>query len=223
MSVFIIAEAGSCHEGILDNAKRLIDLAYAVGCDAVKFQFCSNYPQLAKNRMLTKPFYDFSIKKEWLPYLHGYCGDRIEWMCSTYLKEDIAAVAPFVKKFKVASFESQNEEFIEAHPHDRPILISDGERLAGNEFNLHCIALYPCPDDHANLRAIKEWDFDGLSDHTKNPLTGALAVALGARYIEFHIKLKDTTPNCPDYEVARSPEEAHQYIKFIRQAEVLLG
>ena len=38
MSVFIIAEIGINHNGNLDLAKKLIDLAVAAGCDAVKFQ-----------------------------------------------------------------------------------------------------------------------------------------------------------------------------------------
>ena len=35
---YIIAEIGINHNGSLDTAKRLIDIAAAAGCDAVKFQ-----------------------------------------------------------------------------------------------------------------------------------------------------------------------------------------
>ena len=35
---FIIAEAGSNHNGSMEQAKRLIDVAVAANCDAVKFQ-----------------------------------------------------------------------------------------------------------------------------------------------------------------------------------------
>ena len=38
MSVFIIAEAGVNHNGSLDLAKKLIDVASSAGVDAVKFQ-----------------------------------------------------------------------------------------------------------------------------------------------------------------------------------------
>ena len=38
MSVFIIAEAGVNHNGSLDLAKKLIDVACDSGADAVKFQ-----------------------------------------------------------------------------------------------------------------------------------------------------------------------------------------
>ena len=37
-SIYIIAEIGINHNGDLDTAKRLIDIAATAGCDAVKFQ-----------------------------------------------------------------------------------------------------------------------------------------------------------------------------------------
>ena len=36
--VFIVAEAGVNHNGSLDNAKKLIDMAHRCGADAIKFQ-----------------------------------------------------------------------------------------------------------------------------------------------------------------------------------------
>lgn len=38
MSVYIVAEIGINHNGSLDNAKKLIEMAKSCGCDAVKFQ-----------------------------------------------------------------------------------------------------------------------------------------------------------------------------------------
>ena len=72
--------------------------------------------------------------------------------------------------------------------------------------------------------AVISWrELSGLSDHTRNPLTGALAVAAGARYIETHFRLNDTDPACPDYAVSRTPDELYAYIRNIRQAEILMG
>ena len=36
--IFVIAEAGVNHNGILYNAKKLVDIAKKAGADAVKFQ-----------------------------------------------------------------------------------------------------------------------------------------------------------------------------------------
>jgi len=38
VSVFIIAEAGINHNGLIENAYKLIDVAVEAGVDAVKFQ-----------------------------------------------------------------------------------------------------------------------------------------------------------------------------------------
>ncbi len=38
MNVYIIAEIGINHNGDMDMAKKLIDVASVAGCDAVKFQ-----------------------------------------------------------------------------------------------------------------------------------------------------------------------------------------
>ena len=38
MSIFIIAEIGINHNGDIEIAKQLIDIAKECGCDAVKFQ-----------------------------------------------------------------------------------------------------------------------------------------------------------------------------------------
>jgi len=38
MKTYVIAEIGINHNGDLNTAKRLIDIAAAAGCDSVKFQ-----------------------------------------------------------------------------------------------------------------------------------------------------------------------------------------
>ena len=49
MSVFIIAEAGVNHDGSIDNAYRLIDLAVEAGADAIKFQTFKAESLVSKN------------------------------------------------------------------------------------------------------------------------------------------------------------------------------
>lgn len=224
MKTLIIAEAGSNHAGSLETAKRLIDCAVNCGANAVKFQFCSNYRKLMERRGLDKEPYPFSINPAWLPYLQGYChAHGVELMCSTFLPEDIGIVAPYVKRFKVSAFESKDEAFIRAHAlYGKLILVSGGNPFSRGEVDtLYCVSRYPCPDNEAELIHIKA--HDGFSDHTKNLISGALAVALGAAIIETHFRLNDTPKECPDYEVSKTPRELADYIRNIRQAEVLLG
>jgi N-acetylneuraminate synthase/N,N'-diacetyllegionaminate synthase len=74
----------------------------------------------------------------------------------------------------------------------------------------------------------------GLSDHTTSTLTGALAVAAGATIVEKHIRLHDTSQDCPDYPHSLCANEwsgpvgdvslhhfntFKQYVSNIREAE----
>lgn len=107
--------------------------------------------------------------------------------------------------------------------------VSAGESSRANIRILHCVSAYPCPPESANLRAIPlscHWfgeGFDGYSDHTRHSWTGALAVAAGARIVEFHLRLHSTDPANADYEVARTSEEAAEYVRNIRTAESMMG
>jgi N,N'-diacetyllegionaminate synthase len=49
VSVFIIAEAGVNHDGLIDNAYRLIDAAVEAGADAIKFQTFKAESLVSKN------------------------------------------------------------------------------------------------------------------------------------------------------------------------------
>ena len=61
--IFVIAEAGINHNGDIAIAKRLIDMAKASGCDAVKFQkrtpeVC--VPEAMRNIMRETPWGDMT-------------------------------------------------------------------------------------------------------------------------------------------------------------------
>ena len=49
MSIFIIAEAGVNHNGSIEVAKKLIDVASSSGADAVKFQTFNTENLVSKN------------------------------------------------------------------------------------------------------------------------------------------------------------------------------
>ena len=63
----------------------------------------------------------------------------------------------------------------------------------------------------------------GYSDHTHDVLTGALAIAAGARILEVHFRLNDTDPANPDYATALSPGQLKDYISLVRKAELMMG
>ncbi len=118
MSVFVIGEMASAHDGDVDKAKRLVDVAVAAGCDAVKVQFWSDADQLADRRKVPLYYRDiykkYQIPVEWLAILKRHCGDRIEFMATCFLPQDANVISPFVKRFKVSAFEAQANDLLRA-------------------------------------------------------------------------------------------------------------
>jgi N,N'-diacetyllegionaminate synthase len=237
---FVIAEAGSCHDGDIARAFKLVNAAKDAGADACKFQWWSSAERLTDRRNAQKylPVYQkYKVPDVWLSWLHLACvANGIEFMVTCYLPEDIPFVDLWVKRFKVASFERTDYEFISAHhQYGKEIIISCGmgKPQASRELlessyihgikHLQCVSAYPTPLDQASLGVIRNELYDGYSDHTHNVLTGALAVAAGAKIIEVHFRLSDTDPNNPDYATALSPGQLKDYVALIRQAEVMMG
>lgn len=239
-SVYVIAEAGSCHEERLSNALELIRAAAAAGANTCKFQFWSNPARMRERRRITTSgAYDQgSLRPEWFPNLRTVCHDLgMAFACSVYLPEDVETVSEYVDVFKVSSFECRDEPLVEKIMKirgERPMFISTGmqdgdediEHLSwymgsGEFIQLHCVSAYPCPVEEANLGAIEP--HEGYSDHTRMVLTGALAVAAGADYLEVHFRLNTTSESCPDYPVSLSPAELKNYIRWARVAYQMRG
>lgn len=123
----------------------------------------------------------------------------------------------------------------------RPLLLSTGAatleevdrtvtqlRQWGVNFALlHCISSYPVADARANLAWIGELAAryavpTGYSDHTAQPLAGALAVAGGACIIEKHLTY-DRSASGPDHAASADPAQFADYVRLIRLATTLRG
>jgi N,N'-diacetyllegionaminate synthase len=92
---------------------------------------------------------------------------------------------------------------------------------------LHCVSSYPTPADQANLRWIGELADRfgvpvGFSDHTTELMSGALAVAAGARIIEKHLTCDRTAPG-PDHAASFDGPQFARYVQLIRLASSMLG
>lgn len=233
---FIIGEAGSCHDGNFGQALELIRIAKDAGADAVKFQYWSDPIRLAERRNAPdyQPIYTkYKLPMNWLRGLHQECArGGIEFMCTVYLPEDIHVVAPYVQRFKIASFEAGDLAFIRAHePYHKPVIISTGmmdKRPVHTHGDmevwwLHCVSAYPTPWRDANLGVLRSGEYDGYSDHTNYVHTGALAVAAGASIIEVHFRSPHTDANNPDYATSLDSDVLGRYIAWIRRAEIFLG
>lgn len=233
----------------LERAKVFVEYAKSgghhdpdYGASAVKFQYWSNSQKLAAKRRMPKyaERYERSrLPAEWLPILSALAKQRqMDFLCTTYVLEDIPIVAPYVSAFKVASFEVMDFAFLEAHlPYKKPIFLSVGLTTADElkkilafrakvGFDrlklLHCVSAYPCPLDQVNLSVIRQYDLDGFSDHTGCPIMGALAVLAGAKMIEVHIRSEFGMDN-PDYPHSLPPDDYQTYLDNILIAEAVIG
>jgi N-acetylneuraminate synthase len=183
-SCFVIAEAGSNHNGSLDQAKKMIDVATEAGADAVKFQLFrarTLYPNKSikvkylKNMGVDEDLYSiikrFEIPYEWLKELYKHSVAKgIEFMATPFDNEAVKILDPYVSIYKVASYEALYGDLIKAiKKTGKPVFISLGgcseaevdlllsELLADyldRTVLLHCVAKYPAPLEQVNLKMI---------------------------------------------------------------------
>ena len=178
---FVIAEAGSNHNGNLEQAKRLIDVAVEAGADAVKFQLfraSKLYPKNAGQSdylKLDESIYDImtamEMPYEWLPKLAEHCRQsEIIFMASAFDQESVDQLDPYVSAYKIASYEMTHLPLVRyIAGKGKPVIISTGtaslEEVAetvevffetGNRdlMLMQCTASYPAPVESLNLRAI---------------------------------------------------------------------
>ena len=178
----VIAEAGSNHNGSLDTARELIDVAAGAGADAVKFQIFRArklYPQTAGATAylgMDKSIFDIiagmEMPYEWLPALADHCRARgVMFMASVFDEESTDRLDPFVDVFKVASYEMTHTPLLRyVAGRGKPVLMSTGtasldevaesvdafRSAGGTSLGLfQCTAAYPAPLDSINLRAMR--------------------------------------------------------------------
>jgi N-acetylneuraminate synthase/N,N'-diacetyllegionaminate synthase len=184
-ATFIIAEAGVNHNGDIELAKRLVDIASECGIDAIKFQTFKAENVVAKNT----PKADYQIKNT------GTNESQYEMIKKLELSEDefkelykytkkkglIFLATPFdfesadflddlVPAFKISSTDLTNLPFLEyVAEKGKPIILSTGMGTLGEveeavntikEINddlilLHCVTNYPASFESLNLRVIK--------------------------------------------------------------------
>jgi N,N'-diacetyllegionaminate synthase len=232
MKTFIIAEIGSAWRGIYcerNEAYHAILLAKSCGADAIKFQWTSDPRKMEQRRNVQPGSYDIlSWPDYYIPGFAQECRERqIEFMCTVFLPEDVAMLNPYVKRWKVASLEADAQDLrLEMAATNKPIIQSAGANTfmasSSRYSTLHCTAAYPAPLSELNLRAIGD-NAVGYSDHSRNTLTGAVAVACGATIIEVHFKLFKTPIDNPDYDHSLYENALREYIANIRKAELMLG
>jgi sialic acid synthase SpsE len=184
---YIIAEIGVNHEGQLDLALRLIDLAKKGGADAAKFQsykanriasrFSPAYWDTTKESTLSQ----FELFKKYDSFgpaeyetLARHCQDvQIDFLSTPFDSDAVEFLAPLVPFFKIASADITNVPLLrQVATKAKPVVLSTGASTLGEIDTavgvltesgckelvlMQCILNYPCPNENAHLNMI-----DGL-------------------------------------------------------------
>jgi N-acetylneuraminate synthase len=177
---FVIAEIGINHNGDIELAKRLITVAVAAGCDAVKFQkrtidVVYTPEELAKSR--ENPFgptngdlkrgLEFTLED--FQELDHYCSEvRMPWFASCWDEGSVDFIQQFnTPCYKIASASLTDDKLLRyTRATGKPILLSTGMstieevdhavEVLGKEdlILLHACSTYPAHYEELNLTVI---------------------------------------------------------------------
>ncbi len=181
---YIIAEIGVNHEGSLELAKRLVELAKAGGADAAKFQTykaetlaskhspaywdLSKEPTTSQFKLFQK--YD-SFGPDEYRALALHCGEvGIDFVSTPFDHAAVELLGPLMPFFKIASADLTNTPLLrQVAAAGKPVVLSTGAATAEEvdwsvgilrdagcrELSLlHCVLNYPTADENANLAMI---------------------------------------------------------------------
>ena len=178
---YVIAEIGINHNGDVELAKQLIDVAAAAGCDAVKFQkrtpeICVPVEQQGLMRETpwgTMTYLEYKERIEFGASEYGEiaahaAGLGIQWFASPWDVPSVSFLDEFdVPCHKIASACITDLELLDAvRASGRPVIISTGmstmdeirtavKRLDGSPLAIaHATSTYPSVPEELNLRVI---------------------------------------------------------------------
>jgi N-acetylneuraminate synthase len=177
---FIIAEIGINHNGDIDTAKRLISVAFAAGCDAVKLQkrtvsVVYTPAELANPR--ENPFgptngdlkYGLEFEQEEYEEIDAFCKSiKMIWFASPWDEGSVDFLEQFrVPAHKIASASLTDDNLLRhIRRTGKPVILSTGMStyaeidhavdVLGKEnlVLMHATSTYPANYDELNLRAI---------------------------------------------------------------------
>ncbi len=183
-SVYVIAEAGLNHNGSVEIAKSLIDLAAKAGANAVKFQKRTidklaigsvlnaddnRFPKFGKTYRDIREFLEFDMKQ--YRVIKQYSEDKgLDFICTAFDTEAVDFLEELgVKKYKLASHSATNIELLEyLAKKGKEVILSTGmtelqeidtavqifQHHKTHLILLHCVSTYPTPMDECNLNMI---------------------------------------------------------------------
>ena len=249
---YVIAEIGINHNGDINLAKELIDMAQTSGCDAVKFQK-RTVEEVYSTEELDKPRespwgtttreqkhgIEFNITQ--YKELEEYSNEKgLDFIVSCWDLDSLQEVEDNlnVKYHKVASALATDKEFLEAlHYTGKPIILSTGmctdeqvdaalKILKHTEYVLACTSTYPTKEEEVNLNYINtlKEKYPYLSVGFSNHYNG-LAACIGATALGAECLEFHITKDRTMYgsDQVASIESVNELMVSVRKIEKMLG
>ena len=250
---FIIAEIGINHNGSVDLAKKMIDIAVTTGCDAVKFQkrtidIVYTPEELAKERKSVfgntngdlKRGLEFG-KKEYKE-IDAYCKEKgILWFASCWDEQSVDFIDKFNPPcYKIASASLTDDNLLKyTKTKGKPILLSTGmstmEQIRhavsilgeDNLVIMHCTSTYPSNSDEMNLRVIetlkKEFNCPIGYSGHERGITPSVLAVAVGATVVERHITTDRTNWGSDQAASLETSGLYHMVRDIRQTPILLG
>jgi len=180
---FIIAEIGINHNGDVEIAKKLIDMAKACGVDAVKFQkrtinivyspeFLASPRKSPWGTTQREQKEGLELGKEEYDEIHAYCKEKgIYWFASAWDEKSQEFLRQYDLPFnKIASAMLTHKNLLQMVAEEgKHTFISTGmstfeqidraveifEKKNCPYTLMHCVSVYPCPDEWCNILMVE--------------------------------------------------------------------
>ena len=252
MTIKVIAEIGSVHDGSFGNSKKLIDIAKECGADYVKFQYHIAKNESLKGALNPKYFqeekrYDYFERtsftlQQWKELIKYTKQKKIKFLCSIFSIESFKNLLSLgVKSFKIPSGEVSNlPMLLEVSKYrDINIFLSTGmsdfkeieeayKILKRNNLTImQCTSQYPCEDKRVGLNI-----FDDFKKKFKDCILGfsdhtqndiAAILAVSKGSKYFEKHLTFSKKMYgSDAKFASEPHEFINYCKSLKKAEIII-
>jgi N,N'-diacetyllegionaminate synthase len=244
---FVLAEVASAHGGSADVALKMLEAAFKMGADGIKFQLFRSELLVVRRHPGRKDFDQIELtEKEWKKVLRAARASGLALLVEAFdLPSLEMAAAESADAYKVHTTDMENPEFIKAvAAQSRPVLFATGgvpEEAVRDALSftdgapvglLHGFQTFPTPVEEIRFRELQSWKERyrvpvGFLDHTDGGsafalVAPALAVGWGANLVEKHFTL-DRSEKGYDYQSSLNPEDFYRMVELLRQAERAAG
>ena len=247
---YLIAEIGGNHEGNLNYAKKLINLAVKSGVDCIKLQIYSQKSLINKNLDIKRynHFKKFSLKvNDYLLLAKFIKSKGVDFSASIWDPDLINIFKKYVKFYKVGSGDLTAFDILDVIiKTNKKIILSTGlssikqisktvnfiKKYKNYDFKkklilLHCASLYPNHFNNVNLMAVNQLKNTfgveiGYSDHCLDDSAILYSIINNIRVVEFHFT-DDKSRDFRDHQLSLNYDDVINLKKKINKYNIILG